>query len=76
MTIDQQVEIDILRGECMQAARDAQQRGLDVTSIAFGVGVCVGALIWCDAEPGRSNLISQLRDYKDELEALGRGSNV
>jgi hypothetical protein len=76
MTIDQQVEIDILRGECMAAARDAQQRGSDVTSIAFGVGVCVGALIWCDAEPGRGNLVKQLRDYKAELESLGRASNV
>jgi len=76
MTIEQQVELDVLRVECMQAARDAQQRGSDVTSIAFGIGVCVGALIWCDAEPGRSNLISQLRGYKAELESLGRGSNV
>jgi hypothetical protein len=76
MTMEQQVELDVLRVECMQAARDAQERGAVDLSIVFGIGVCVGALIWCDAEPSRGNLISQLRGYKAELESLGRGSNV
>jgi hypothetical protein len=76
MTIEQQVELDVLRVECMQAARDAQERGAVDLSIVFGIGVCVGALIWCDAEPSRGNLISQLRSYKAELEGLKGVSNV
>jgi hypothetical protein len=78
MTVEQQVELDDLRAEVMKAARDAMQRGaLDSSglSIVFGVGICVGGLIWCDAEPSRSKLISQMRGYKAELEAL-RGTNV
>jgi len=76
MTIEQQVELDVLRAQCMQAARDALERGAVDLAVVFGIGVCVGALIWCDAEPSRSNLISQMRGYKAELETLGRGSDV
>ena len=71
MTMEQQVELDVLRVECMQAARDAQERGAVDLAIVFGIGVCTGALIWCDSEPSRANLIKQLRSYKAELEALG-----
>jgi len=71
MTTEQQVELDILRVECMQAARDAQDRGAVDLAIVFGIGVCTGALIWCDSEPSRGNLIKQLRDYKAELEKMG-----
>jgi hypothetical protein len=78
MTVEQQVELDDLRAEVMKAARDAMQRGaLDSSglSIVFGVGICVGGLIWCENEPSREPMIDQLRKYKTELEAL-RGTNV
>jgi hypothetical protein len=71
MTIEQQAELDVLRVQCMQAARDAQERGAVDLSIVFGIGVCTGALIWCDSEPSRGNLIAQLRGYKAELEKMG-----
>ena len=71
MTMEQQVELDVLRVEAMNAARAAQERGVVDLAVVFGIGVCTGALIWCDAEPGRSNLISQLRGYKAELEKMG-----
>ena len=71
MTMEQQVELDILRVEAMNAARAAQERGAVDLAVVFGIGVCTGALIWCDSEPSRSNLIKQLRSYKAELEALG-----
>ncbi len=78
LTVEQRVELDGLRAEVMKAARDAMQRGaLDSSglSIVFGVGICVGGLIWCDAEPSRERMIDQLRKYKTELESL-RGTNV
>lgn len=71
MTVEQQVELDILRVEAMNAARAAQERGAVDLAIVFGIGVCTGALIWCDSEPSRSNLISQIRGYKAELEKMG-----
>jgi len=71
MTMEQQVELDILRVEAMNAARAAQERGAVDLAVVFGIGVCTGALIWCDSEPSRSNLISQIRGYKAELEKMG-----
>ena len=71
MTMEQQVELDILRVEAMNAARAAQERGAVDLSVVFGIGVCTGALIWCDSEPSRSNLINQIRGYKAELEKMG-----
>lgn len=76
MTSDQ---IDELRTEVMQALYDACLRSkveLPHLSAAFGVGVCIGGLIWSTRDDSRQRLVQELREKQAEFERMGRGGNV